>query len=471
MNYGNGLLKPKRVFWAVALVAFLTGSTAARAGDDVGLSMELSRIPGMQSQRVEFSLALGTTVRIETTDGYGGCNVDTTLTLYRQSDLQQVKFDDDGGSGYCSYLEAYLEPGDYSVAVKGYADQELGPFQLRLEQDRLENPELAAAPYQEANFPILSIGESELGTGEQWSIPVIDQRDSIRQSLHEYVLGQTLPQPGANAANTPTAAQLVQLQQLEAELKSAIAKVSILATPEALSKATNQVMSKYKNLLLDVYGTKPPVKWEAPLPDAVDKVCCQRSLAQFAFVPAEKCRNAVPDRQCQAAGVPSNICCCTPMPTAGSLGHWTPKGDCGFAVCSFSGSPYFGQELCILPNLNLLPIEVQQTPEIYAPLPKEETPPSTGPKPNYEKETGITWYRYPPPATGSQNYQSNEGWGYYFANGHFDIKAFAFWMSVHQEKQARAHLTHRVGAKTCEFSESLTHLDGDFSERLTHRFS
>ncbi|MCA9540619.1 MAG: DUF4215 domain-containing protein, partial [Myxococcales bacterium] len=72
-------------------------------------------------------------VRLETSDGAGGCPGDTTITVYRvQPDgtRVQVAFDDDTGNGRCSLLDLDLAAGDYVVRVGGFDNQAVPAFNL-----------------------------------------------------------------------------------------------------------------------------------------------------------------------------------------------------------------------------------------------------------------------------------------------------------------------------------------------------
>ena len=66
----------------------------------------------------------GAVFRGESSDANGGCPGDTRITLFSvdaQGARAQVGFDDDGGEGLCSLLDAVLDAGDYAVQVDGFA--------------------------------------------------------------------------------------------------------------------------------------------------------------------------------------------------------------------------------------------------------------------------------------------------------------------------------------------------------------
>lgn len=64
-------------------------------------------------------------VRAETSDGAGGCNFDTVVTLYRPDGTTEVSSNDDSGEGFCSLLDPAVDAdltdlaaGDYYLAVE-----------------------------------------------------------------------------------------------------------------------------------------------------------------------------------------------------------------------------------------------------------------------------------------------------------------------------------------------------------------
>ncbi len=93
-------------------------------------------LPGRQgyNDEFEFSLTSVGTVRLETSDGNGGCNGDTSLVV-SDAPYHSVAFDSDGGVGRCSRIHTQLPADDYSGYVSADHGVELGPYVLEFFTD------------------------------------------------------------------------------------------------------------------------------------------------------------------------------------------------------------------------------------------------------------------------------------------------------------------------------------------------
>ncbi|MDH5720339.1 MAG: DUF4215 domain-containing protein [Spirochaetia bacterium] len=78
-----------------------------------------------------FTVADGQTVYIETSNGSGGCDMDTYLYLYDTDGITLIDFDDDGGFGLCSlisYTNVSGLPQDLYFMVAGYSGTSTGAY-------------------------------------------------------------------------------------------------------------------------------------------------------------------------------------------------------------------------------------------------------------------------------------------------------------------------------------------------------
>jgi len=85
-----------------------------------------------------YSFTLGAPAQVTglTGDGQGGCPAgDTYLTLFgfdAEGARQVITQDDDGGVGVCSRFEELLQPGDYEIEVRGFANGAHGGYILTM---------------------------------------------------------------------------------------------------------------------------------------------------------------------------------------------------------------------------------------------------------------------------------------------------------------------------------------------------
>ncbi|MCC7384557.1 MAG: DVUA0089 family protein [Deltaproteobacteria bacterium] len=93
--------------------------------------------PGGDRDFYSITVPAGGNVYAETSDGQGGCGLDTLLGLVAPDGNTIIASNDDGGEGFCSMIDPRtnaqardLPAGTYFIRVVGYNNQETGPYAL-----------------------------------------------------------------------------------------------------------------------------------------------------------------------------------------------------------------------------------------------------------------------------------------------------------------------------------------------------
>lgn len=88
-------------------------------------------------------VAEGATLQLETSDGFGGCTMDTVVSIYDAeaaptastcaADELDLACDDDGGNGSCSLLtHTFAAAGIYAIRVQSYSERSTGAYVLAI---------------------------------------------------------------------------------------------------------------------------------------------------------------------------------------------------------------------------------------------------------------------------------------------------------------------------------------------------
>ena len=89
-------------------------------------------------------------VTAETMGANGGCPGDTIVSLHvfdpASGEWAEVAENDDGGRGLCSLLSVRLEAGEYRFEVRGYQEQAVGAYVLRIDVQPIRGPGDACVP-------------------------------------------------------------------------------------------------------------------------------------------------------------------------------------------------------------------------------------------------------------------------------------------------------------------------------------
>jgi transforming growth factor-beta-induced protein len=74
-------------------------------------------------------------LRVRTSDGDDGCPGDTVVTVIGEAGV--VAVNDDGGPRLCSLVETIVEPGEYTIQVRGYAGRPVGEYTIDIDHARV----------------------------------------------------------------------------------------------------------------------------------------------------------------------------------------------------------------------------------------------------------------------------------------------------------------------------------------------
>jgi len=120
-----------------------TGTTAASAialGNSPGAAGEIVTMTPVDRDWYSFVVPADGNVRIETSDGQGGCNFDTFIDLVGPNGTTVLGSDDDDGNGACSLVDprrdafaANLPAGTYYAMVRGFGASSVGLYVVTVE--------------------------------------------------------------------------------------------------------------------------------------------------------------------------------------------------------------------------------------------------------------------------------------------------------------------------------------------------
>jgi len=108
-----------------------------------GTSIEGAIDPETDDDFFLIEVADGATLRFETSDGFGGCSMDTVVSVYDaeaapaastcSADELDLACDDDGGNGSCSLLtHTFAAAGIYAIRVQSYSERSTGSYVLSI---------------------------------------------------------------------------------------------------------------------------------------------------------------------------------------------------------------------------------------------------------------------------------------------------------------------------------------------------
>ena len=110
---------------------------------EVGAAVEGAIDPATDDDFYLIDVADGATLRIESSDGFDGCGLDTVVSIYAAdanptattcgADEIDLACDDDSGNGSCSLLtQPFAAGGTFAIRVQSYSERATGPYLLEV---------------------------------------------------------------------------------------------------------------------------------------------------------------------------------------------------------------------------------------------------------------------------------------------------------------------------------------------------